>query len=84
MTSQASLLYSEGLKLRSCLKISSRPAYTGNHYKWISQYMINNNNINNNNNKKNLNPPVVLKYWVGIRRGIAMRHGQVGILSLGW
>ena len=46
--------------------------------------MINNNNINNNNNKKNLNPPVVLKYWVGIRRGIAMHHGQVGILSLGW
>ena len=29
MTSYASLLSSEGLKLRSRLKISSRPAYTG-------------------------------------------------------
>ena len=84
MTSQASLLYSEGLKLRSCLKISSRPAYTGNHYKQISQYMINNNNINNNNSNKNYNPPEVLKYRVRIWQGIAIPNGQVGILSLGW
>ena len=45
--------------------------------------MINNNNINNNNNNNN-NPPVVLKCQVGIRWGIAMPHGQVGIFSLGW
>ena len=48
--------------------------------------MINkNNNINNNknnNNNNNNNPPVVLKYQVGIRQGIAMPHGQVGIFSL--
>ena len=46
--------------------------------------MINNNNINNNNNNKNYNPPEVLKYRVGIWRGIAIPNGQVGILSLGW
>ena len=47
--------------------------------------MINNNNINNNNSNNNNNPPpVVLKCQVGIRRGIAKAHGQVGIFSLGW
>ena len=94
MTSYVSLLSSEGLKLRSCLKISSHPAYTEvsffffffeilneGHCKWINQHMINNNNINNDNN--NSTTPVVVKYRVGIRRGIAMPHGQVGIFSLG-
>ena len=90
-----SLMSSEGLKLRSRLKISSRPAYTGmsfffffffefcmkNHFKWMSQHMINNNSINNNNDNNNDNPPVVLIYRVGIRRRIV---GQVGIISLGW
>ena len=28
--------------------------------------------------------PVVFKYRVGVRRGIAMSHGQVGVFSLGW
>ena len=97
MTSYMSLLSSEGLKLRSRLKISSRPAYTGmsfffpffefcikNHFKWMSQHMINNNSINNNNDNNNDNLPVVLIYRVGIRRGIVMPHGQVGIISLGW
>ena len=46
--------------------------------------MINNNNINIDNNNNNNDPPVVLKYQVCIRWGIAMPHGQVGIFSLGW
>ena len=68
MTSDKSLLSPEGLKLRSHLKISSRPRgrfflfflllkfWMKNHVKWISQHMINNNNINDNN-KNNNNPP---------------------------
>ena len=44
----------------------------------------NNNNNNNNNSNSNNNYPVVLKYWVRIRWGIAMPHGQVGIFSLSW
>ena len=28
--------------------------------------------------------PVVFKYRVGVRRGIAVSHGQVGVFSLGW
>ena len=28
--------------------------------------------------------PVILKYWFGIRLGVAMLHGHVGIFSLGW
>ena len=45
----------------------------------------NNNNINNNNNNNNNNnKTVVFKYRVGVRRGIAVSHGQVGVFSLGW
>ena len=46
----------------------------------------NNNNINNNSNKQNRNNnyPELLKYQVDVRRGVAMRLGQVGIFSLGW
>ena len=28
--------------------------------------------------------PVALKFWVDVRQGIAMPHGQKGLLSLGW
>ena len=41
----------------------------------------NNNNNNNNNDNKNNNNPVVLKYRVGIWRGIAVSHGQVGVFT---
>ena len=41
-----------------------------NHCEWMSQHIISNNNNS---------PPIVLKYQVGIRRGIAMAHGQVEI-----
>ena len=63
------------------------------HCKWISQRMIishnsnndnNNNNNNNNNSNNNNNLPVVLKYQVSIRRGIAILDGQVGIFSIVW
>ena len=46
-----------------------------------------NNNNNNNNNKNddddNNNTPVVSKYRVGVRRGVAVPHGQVRVFSLG-
>ena len=37
------------------------------------------NNINNNSNNNNSND-----YRVGVRLGVAMPHGQVGVFSLGW
>ena len=86
MTSYMSLMSSEGLKLRSRLKNVFLFFFffefcMKNHFKWMSQHMINNNSINNNNDNNNDNPPVVLIYRVGIRRRIV---GQVGIISLGW
>ena len=42
----------------------------------------NNNIINNNNNNNNNNIPVVLKYRVGVRQGIAMPHVWNRIFSL--
>ena len=41
-------------------------------------------NNDNNNNTYNTISSVVLKYWIGIRWGIAMRHGKAGIFRFGW
>ena len=45
---------------------------------WLLEYENNNSNNNDNNNNNNNNSfPMAWKYRVGIRRGIAMSHGQV-------
>ena len=44
----------------------------------------NNNNENNDDDDDNNNTPVVLKYQVGVRLGVAVPHGQVRVFSLGW
>ena len=43
----------------------------------------NNDNNNNNNNNNNSDYPVVLKFRVAVRRGVALPHGQKGLFSLG-
>ena len=95
MTSNKSLLSPEGLKLRSHLKISSRPAYTGtfllllllklwmkNHGIWISQHMINNNNINDNNNNDNNPDGIKISSWHSVGDSCPSMSG--GIFSPGW
>ena len=47
-------------------------------------YHYNYSDDKNNNNNSNNNNPVVMKYRVGIWRGIAFFHGYVGVSSLGW
>ena len=44
------------------------------------RYYNDNNEDDSNNNDNITNNPLVMKYWVGIPRGIAMSHGQVGSL----
>ena len=44
----------------------------------------NNNNNDNNNNNNNNNDDDNNNYRIGVRRGVAMPHIQVGIYSFGW